>query len=169
MVAVEFPQPRPAPWTLVELSFSLVSASSQRRDSQLPLHGVASLLQPSRVSFLLARAPSPAVSSRSARLGPCRALLQLSRAPNSLLGPLLFSLSPMVVAAHWSKLLRPVGSPWSSPSLAVFLSLSVRRGRIALVGKLGDDVFGRILAAILRNNGANGEREFMFYRNLSVV
>jgi hypothetical protein len=31
---------------------------------------------------------------------------------------------------------------------------------------LGDDVFGRMLAAILRDNG---EREFMFYRNPSVV
>ncbi|XP_074574100.1 fructokinase-1-like [Curcuma longa] len=61
--------------------------------------------------------------------------------------------------------------------------------RSAFVGKLGDDEFGRMLAAILRDNGvsdagvvfdsgartalafvtlrADGEREFMFYRNPS--
>ncbi|KAK1314617.1 putative fructokinase-1 [Acorus calamus] len=62
-------------------------------------------------------------------------------------------------------------------------------GKSAFVGKLGDDEFGRMLAAILRENGvddggvrfddgartalafvtlrADGEREFMFYRNPS--
>jgi sugar/nucleoside kinase (ribokinase family) len=62
-------------------------------------------------------------------------------------------------------------------------------GGAAFVGKLGDDEFGRMLAAILRDNGvddggvvfdagartalafvtlrADGEREFMFYRNPS--
>ncbi|KAK1314903.1 putative fructokinase-1 [Acorus calamus] len=62
-------------------------------------------------------------------------------------------------------------------------------GKAAFVGKLGEDEFGRMLAAILRENGvddggvrfdggartalafvtlrADGEREFMFYRNPS--
>ncbi|URD78739.1 ribokinase [Musa troglodytarum] len=62
-------------------------------------------------------------------------------------------------------------------------------GRCAFLGKLGDDEFGRMLAAILKENGvddagvsfdarartalafvtlrADGEREFMFYRNPS--
>ncbi|KAJ4798835.1 pfkB-like carbohydrate kinase family protein [Rhynchospora pubera] len=71
------------------------------------------------------------------------------------------------------------------------VSIAVARlgGRAAFIGKLGDDEFGRMLAAILRQNGvtdagvvfdsgartalafvtlrADGEREFMFYRNPS--
>jgi hypothetical protein len=72
------------------------------------------------LGFLLARAPSPAVSSRSAELGPCRVLLQLSLAPTSLLDPLLFSLFPLVVAAHWSKLLRASETSSDLPPMAAF-------------------------------------------------
>ncbi|CAN6448782.1 unnamed protein product [Victoria cruziana] len=71
------------------------------------------------------------------------------------------------------------------------VAIAVKRlgGRSAFIGKLGDDEFGRMLAGILRENGvddqgvrfdgnartalafvtlrADGEREFMFYRNPS--
>jgi fructokinase len=51
----------------------------------------------------------------------------------------------------------------------VAIVISRLGGWVAFVGKLGDDEFGRMLAAILHDNSANGEREFMFYRNPSVV
>ena len=71
----------------------------------------------------------------------------------------------------------------------VAIAVSRLGGKAAFVGKLGDDEFGHMLAGILRENGvvdeginfdkgartalafvtlrADGEREFMFYRNPS--
>jgi fructokinase len=51
----------------------------------------------------------------------------------------------------------------------VAIAISRLGGWVAFVGKLSDDEFDRMLAAILRDNGANDEHEFMFYRNPSVV
>ncbi|KAJ3678162.1 hypothetical protein LUZ60_001965 [Juncus effusus] len=79
-------------------------------------------------------------------------------------------------------------APGGAPA-NVAIAVARLGGRAAFVGKLGDDEFGRMLAAILRENGvsdagvvfdsaartalafvtlrADGEREFMFYRNPS--
>lgn len=79
-------------------------------------------------------------------------------------------------------------APGGAPA-NVAIAVTRLGGRSAFVGKLGDDEFGRMLAAILRENGvsdsgvvfdasartalafvtlrADGEREFMFYRNPS--
>ncbi|KAJ1703721.1 hypothetical protein LUZ63_003500 [Rhynchospora breviuscula] len=79
-------------------------------------------------------------------------------------------------------------APGGAPA-NVAIAVSRLGGRAAFIGKLGDDEFGRMLAAILRQNGvtdagvvfdsgartalafvtlrADGEREFMFYRNPS--
>jgi len=78
----------------------------------------------------------------------------------------------------------PCGAPAN-----VAIAVSRLGGRSAFIGKLGDDEFGRMLANILKDNGvidggicfdagartalafvtlrADGEREFMFYRNPS--
>ncbi|CAA6660143.1 unnamed protein product [Spirodela intermedia] len=80
------------------------------------------------------------------------------------------------------------GAPGGAPA-NVAIAVSRLGGRAAFVGKLGDDEFGHMLANILRENGvvdggicfdtgartalafvtlrADGEREFMFYRNPS--
>ncbi|RWW00543.1 hypothetical protein GW17_00036494 [Ensete ventricosum] len=79
-------------------------------------------------------------------------------------------------------------APGGAPA-NVAIAVARLGGRAAFVGKLGDDEFGRMLAAIVRENGvddtgvtfdagartalafvtlrADGEREFMFYRNPS--
>ncbi|KAJ4748199.1 pfkB-like carbohydrate kinase family protein [Rhynchospora pubera] len=79
-------------------------------------------------------------------------------------------------------------APGGAPA-NVAIAVARLGGRAAFIGKLGDDEFGRMLAAILRQNGvtdagvvfdsgartalafvtlrADGEREFMFYRNPS--
>lgn len=81
-----------------------------------------------------------------------------------------------------------VKAPGGAPA-NVAIAVSRLGGRSAFVGKLGDDEFGRMLANILKDNGvidggicfdsgartalafvtlrADGEREFMFYRNPS--
>ena len=79
-------------------------------------------------------------------------------------------------------------APGGAPA-NVAIAVSRLGGKAAFVGKLGDDEFGHMLAGILRENGvvdeginfdkgartalafvtlrADGEREFMFYRNPS--
>lgn len=79
-------------------------------------------------------------------------------------------------------------APGGAPA-NVAIAVTRLGGRAAFVGKLGDDEFGRMLASILQQNGvvdsgivfdsgartalafvtlrADGEREFMFYRNPS--
>lgn len=79
-------------------------------------------------------------------------------------------------------------APGGAPA-NVAIAVSRLGGRSAFVGKLGDDEFGHMLAGILRKNGvddqginfdtgartalafvtlrADGDREFMFYRNPS--
>ncbi|KAH7685019.1 Ribokinase/fructokinase protein [Dioscorea alata] len=79
-------------------------------------------------------------------------------------------------------------APGGAPA-NVAIAVTRLGGRAAFVGKLGDDEFGRMLASILKQNGvvdsgivfdsgartalafvtlrADGEREFMFYRNPS--
>ncbi|KAJ1424467.1 Ribokinase-like [Sesbania bispinosa] len=79
-------------------------------------------------------------------------------------------------------------SPGGAPA-NVAIAVSRLGGKAAFVGKLGDDEFGHMLAGILKENGvradgitfdqgartalafvtlrADGEREFMFYRNPS--
>ncbi|KAJ0972341.1 hypothetical protein J5N97_020300 [Dioscorea zingiberensis] len=79
-------------------------------------------------------------------------------------------------------------APGGAPA-NVAIAVTRLGGRSAFVGKLGDDEFGRMLASILHDNGvvdsgivfdsaartalafvtlrADGEREFMFYRNPS--
>ncbi|KAL6970748.1 carbohydrate kinase PfkB [Sarracenia purpurea var. burkii] len=81
-----------------------------------------------------------------------------------------------------------LNAPGGAPA-NVAIAVSRLGGRAAFVGKLGDDEFGHMLAGILKKNGVNGdgilfdqgartalafvtlradgEREFMFYRNPS--
>ncbi|KAK8934173.1 putative fructokinase-1 [Platanthera zijinensis] len=81
-----------------------------------------------------------------------------------------------------------IKAPGGAPA-NVAIAVARLGGRAAFMGKLGDDEFGRMLAAILRENGvsdagvtfdagartalafvtlrSDGEREFMFYRNPS--
>ncbi|EYU42873.1 hypothetical protein MIMGU_mgv1a017855mg, partial [Erythranthe guttata] len=82
----------------------------------------------------------------------------------------------------------PPAAPGGAPA-NVAIAVARLGGKAAFLGKLGDDEFGHMLAGILKENGvsadgvrfdkgartalafvtlrADGEREFMFYRNPS--
>jgi hypothetical protein len=101
-------------------------------------------------------------------------------------GEMLIDFVPTVAGVSLAEAPAFVKAPGGAPAN---LAIAVSRlgGGAAFVGKLGDDEFGRMLAAILRDNGvddggvvfdagartalafvtlrADGEREFMFYRN----
>lgn len=99
-------------------------------------------------------------------------------------GEMLIDFVPTVAGVSLAEAPAFLKAPGGAPAN---VSIAVARlgGEAAFVGKLGDDEFGRMLAAILRDNGAvvfdagartalafvtlraDGEREFMFYRNPS--
>ncbi|VAI34236.1 unnamed protein product [Triticum turgidum subsp. durum] len=103
-------------------------------------------------------------------------------------GEMLVDFVPTVAGVSLAEAPAFLKAPGGAPAN---VSIAVARlgGEAAFVGKLGDDEFGRMLAAILRDNGvddgavvfdagartalafvtlrADGEREFMFYRNPS--
>nr|XP_010909223.1 fructokinase-1 [Elaeis guineensis] len=103
-------------------------------------------------------------------------------------GEMLIDFVPTVAAVSLAEAPGFVKAPGGAPA-NVAIAVSRLGGRSAFVGKLGDDEFGRMLAGILRDNGvvdagvtfdsgartalafvtlrADGEREFMFYRNPS--
>ncbi|KAE8792353.1 fructokinase 1 [Hordeum vulgare] len=103
-------------------------------------------------------------------------------------GEMLVDFVPTVAGVSLAEAPAFLKAPGGAPAN---VSIAVARlgGEAAFVGKLGDDEFGRMLAAILRDNAvddgavvfdagartalafvtlrADGEREFMFYRNPS--
>jgi fructokinase len=103
-------------------------------------------------------------------------------------GEMLIDFVPTVSGVSLSEAPGFLKAPGGAPA-NVAIAVSRLGGRSAFIGKLGDDEFGRMLAAILRQNGvtdagvvfdsgartalafvtlrADGEREFMFYRNPS--
>ncbi|KAG1328293.1 Fructokinase-1 [Cocos nucifera] len=103
-------------------------------------------------------------------------------------GEMLIDFVPTVAGVSLAESPGFVKAPGGAPA-NVAIAVSRLGGRSAFVGKLGDDEFGRMLAGILRDNGvvdagvtfdsgartalafvtlrADGEREFMFYRNPS--
>ncbi|XP_008788183.1 fructokinase-1-like [Phoenix dactylifera] len=103
-------------------------------------------------------------------------------------GEMLIDFVPTVAGVSLAEAPGFVKAPGGAPA-NVSIAVSRLGGRSAFVGKLGDDEFGRMLAGILRDNGvvdagvtfdsnartalafvtlrADGEREFMFYRNPS--
>jgi len=103
-------------------------------------------------------------------------------------GEMLIDFVPMVAGVSLAEAPAFLKAPGGAPA-NVAIAVSRLGGGAAFVGKLGDDEFGRMLAAILRDNGvddggvvfdagartalafvtlrADGEREFMFYRNPS--
>ncbi|PAN27124.2 hypothetical protein PAHAL_5G059800 [Panicum hallii] len=103
-------------------------------------------------------------------------------------GEMLIDFVPTVAGVSLAEAPAFLKAPGGAPA-NVAIAVSRLGGGAAFVGKLGDDEFGRMLAAILRDNGvddggvvfdagartalafvtlrADGEREFMFYRNPS--
>ncbi|WOL17915.1 fructokinase-1-like [Canna indica] len=103
-------------------------------------------------------------------------------------GEMLIDFVPTVSGVSLAEAPGFLKAPGGAPA-NVAIAVTRLGGRCAFVGKLGDDEFGRMLAAILRENGvddsgilfdagartalafvtlrADGEREFMFYRNPS--
>ncbi|RRT69860.1 hypothetical protein B296_00012789 [Ensete ventricosum] len=103
-------------------------------------------------------------------------------------GEMLIDFVPTVSGVSLAEAPGFMKAPGGAPA-NVAIAVARLGGRCAFVGKLGDDEFGRMLAAILRKNGvddsgvtfdagartalafvtlrADGEREFMFYRNPS--
>uniref|UniRef100_A0A7N0TNI5 fructokinase n=1 Tax=Kalanchoe fedtschenkoi TaxID=63787 RepID=A0A7N0TNI5_KALFE len=103
-------------------------------------------------------------------------------------GEMLIDFVPTVSGVSLSEAPGFLKAPGGAPA-NVAIAVSRLGGKSAFVGKLGDDDFGHMLAGILRDNGvidggicfdqgartalafvtlrADGEREFMFYRNPS--
>ncbi|XP_078182338.1 fructokinase-1-like isoform X2 [Carex rostrata] len=103
-------------------------------------------------------------------------------------GEMLIDFVPTVSGVSLAEAPGFLQAPGGAPA-NVAIAVSRLGGRSAFIGKLGDDEFGHMLAAILRQNGvidtgvvfdsgartalafvtlkADGEREFMFYRNPS--
>ncbi|THU49777.1 hypothetical protein C4D60_Mb06t13100 [Musa balbisiana] len=103
-------------------------------------------------------------------------------------GEMLIDFVPTVSGVSLAEAPGFIKAPGGAPA-NVAIAVARLGGRAAFVGKLGDDEFGRMLAGILRDNGvddggvsfdtgartalafvtlrADGEREFMFYRNPS--
>ncbi|KAI0491304.1 fructokinase-1 [Dendrobium catenatum] len=103
-------------------------------------------------------------------------------------GEMLIDFVPTVSGVSLAEAPGFIKAPGGAPA-NVSIAVSRLGGRAAFMGKLGDDEFGRMLAAILRENGvsdagvtfdagartalafvtlrSDGEREFMFYRNPS--
>ncbi|WOL02416.1 putative fructokinase-1 [Canna indica] len=103
-------------------------------------------------------------------------------------GEMLIDFVPTVSGVSLAEAPGFIKAPGGAPA-NVAIAVARLGGRAAFVGKLGDDEFGRMLAGILRVNGvddagvlfdtgartalafvtlrADGEREFMFYRNPS--
>ncbi|KAK9288099.1 hypothetical protein L1049_016546 [Liquidambar formosana] len=103
-------------------------------------------------------------------------------------GEMLIDFVPTVSGVSLAEAPGFIKAPGGAPA-NVAIAVSRIGGKAAFVGKLGDDEFGRMLAGILKENGVNGEginfdegartalafvtlradgeREFMFYRNPS--
>ncbi|KAL8122507.1 fructokinase-2-like isoform X2 [Apium graveolens] len=103
-------------------------------------------------------------------------------------GEMLIDFVPTVSGVSLAKAPGFLKAPGGAPA-NVAIAVSKLGGNAAFVGKLGDDEFGHMLAGILKKNGvivdgilfdqgartalafvtlrADGEREFMFYRNPS--
>ncbi|KAG0498051.1 hypothetical protein HPP92_002372 [Vanilla planifolia] len=103
-------------------------------------------------------------------------------------GEMLIDFVPTVSGLSLAEAPGFIKAPGGAPA-NVAIAVARLGGRAAFMGKLGDDEFGRMLAAILRENGvsdagvtfdagartalafvtlrSDGEREFMFYRNPS--
>ncbi|KAJ8774717.1 hypothetical protein K2173_017163 [Erythroxylum novogranatense] len=103
-------------------------------------------------------------------------------------GEMLIDFVPTVSGVSLAEAPGFLKAPGGAPA-NVAIAVARLGGRAAFVGKLGDDEFGHMLAGILRENGvigdginfdrgartalafvtlrADGEREFMFYRNPS--
>ncbi|THU56414.1 hypothetical protein C4D60_Mb11t17010 [Musa balbisiana] len=103
-------------------------------------------------------------------------------------GEMLIDFVPTVSGVSLAEAPGFLKAPGGAPA-NVAIAVARLGGRCAFLGKLGDDEFGRMLAAILKENGvddagvsfdagartalafvtlrADGEREFMFYRNPS--
>ncbi|PSS34932.1 Fructokinase-4 like [Actinidia chinensis var. chinensis] len=103
-------------------------------------------------------------------------------------GEMLIDFVPTVSGVSLAEAPGFLKAPGGSPA-NVAIAITRLGGRSAFVGKLGDDEFGQMLAGILRQNAvaidgvlldtgartalafvtlrADGEREFMFYRNPS--
>ncbi|GMH19768.1 hypothetical protein Nepgr_021609 [Nepenthes gracilis] len=103
-------------------------------------------------------------------------------------GEMLIDFVPTVAGVSLAEAPGFVKAPGGAPA-NVAIAVSRLGGEAAFIGKLGDDEFGNMLAAILKQNGvaadgltfdkgartalafvtlrADGEREFMFYRNPS--
>ncbi|KAL0905301.1 hypothetical protein M5K25_023710 [Dendrobium thyrsiflorum] len=103
-------------------------------------------------------------------------------------GEMLIDFVPTVSGVSLAEAPGFIKAPGGAPA-NVSIAVSRLGGRAAFMGKLGDDEFGHMLAAILRENGvsdagvtfdegartalafvtlrSDGEREFMFYRNPS--
>ncbi|KAK9997268.1 hypothetical protein SO802_021954 [Lithocarpus litseifolius] len=103
-------------------------------------------------------------------------------------GEMLIDFVPTVSGVSLAEAPGFLKAPGGAPA-NVAIAVSRLGGKSAFVGKLGDDEFGHMLAGILRENGvvdeginfdkgartalafvtlrADGEREFMFYRNPS--
>ena len=103
-------------------------------------------------------------------------------------GEMLIDFVPTVSGVSLAEAPGFLKAPGGAPA-NVAIAVARLGGRAAFVGKLGDDEFGHMLAGILKQNGvsgdginfdlgartalafvtlrADGEREFMFYRNPS--
>lgn len=103
-------------------------------------------------------------------------------------GEMLIDFVPTVSGVSLAEAPGFVKAPGGAPA-NVAIAVSRMGGKASFVGKLGEDDFGRMLAGILDQNGvdcsgitfdqgartalafvtlrADGEREFMFYRNPS--
>ena len=103
-------------------------------------------------------------------------------------GEMLIDFVPTVSGVSLAEAPGFLKAPGGAPA-NVAIAVTRLGGRSAFVGKLGDDEFGHMLAGILKENGvrgdgitfdagartalafvtlrADGEREFMFYRNPS--
>lgn len=103
-------------------------------------------------------------------------------------GEMLIDFVPTVSGVSLAEAPGFLKAPGGAPA-NVAIAVSRLGGRSAFVGKLGDDEFGRMLEGIVKENGvssagmcfdkgartalafvtlrADGEREFMFYRNPS--
>lgn len=103
-------------------------------------------------------------------------------------GEMLIDFVPTVSGVSLAEAPGFLNAPGGAPA-NVAIAVTRLGGKSAFVGKLGDDEFGHMLAGILKQNGvqadginfdkgartalafvtlrADGEREFMFYRNPS--
>lgn len=103
-------------------------------------------------------------------------------------GEMLIDFVPTVSGVSLAEAPGFLKAPGGAPA-NVAIAVARLGGKAAFVGKLGDDEFGHMLAGILKENGVNagginfdqgartalafvtlradGEREFMFYRNPS--